>query len=1696
MLVNTFTLVLTQGRVHMRKTYHLFLAVILSFSSYAAAYGEEIRDYYAEPGLNPFKETLNQDLNEHIDPFSGTLQHKYVDMYIPGNGGLDLKVSRVYTSPQEALGVRTVTGAGWTMHFGRVVIPTDYTDTLCLQDLYAVSTKDNPSIEFPDGGRELLVLDAVHGTYLITKSGWRAMCNGSGQGLIVTSPTGTVYTMDALNTLNNHWSWYTTNIRDRHGNTIDVTYKTNSSNFIYIDTVTASDGRQVKFEYLDEESATIRLDKITANEQTWIYRYERIEAIGPGYGDNYHNLTEVIRPDGLRWRYSYYPYTSLDAAGNYALKTVTYPYGANITYTYQHIDFTPTDLSIDRTTAIATKEVSGDPPGISVGPGSSLPSGTWRFEFEPHSPELFRTDKGTWASGLDKTTVRMPGGKQVFYHYGYSYTGGLSSGLLWLTGMLYKQETRDGCSADSCAGVGSTLVDEVTNGWEPRLISHENFWHGREGLDEDTYVPQLARKVHSRDDSGNEIRYEHYDAFGNAGRISESSNLTGDPDKVTEISYYIDREKWILHQVEDETILGANGEVVSHTDRSFNEDADLIAADQNGVLTSYTYTAEGDLATATDARGSTTRYASYHRGSAQIETHPESVTLARVVNDTGTAASQTNGRGFTRHFTYDAMNRLTGITYPRHAPVSVAWDASGKTLTRGSYEERITLDGFGRVVSTARADTALGIRITQTMKYDVHSNKLFESYPNSEAGVSYAYDLLKRLTTLQHPDGTLRSYVYGGGGVTETDERGNTTNYLYRSFGDPDKDKVLVMTTEPNAIYTILDYNLLNLPTSVFQGDLTPTGSLSGFTRRLSYDSRYFLISVSDPETGVTSYGRDEVGNMISRQVGSSGVTAYTYDTLNRQVFIDYPGATPDVGKSYDADGHLTKLTNSQAVIDHRYDENDNLIEKVLTLDGVPYVLNFTYNALDGLATLTYPSGRVVDYLPDAFGRPTQAAPYVSAVSYHPSGQLAGINHANGGRTEITLNDRQWISEFLHHGLAELHYAYDALGNVLGLTDPLNPAEDRAFGYDALNRLTSAQGRWGQGTLSYDAFGNLRSLNLGANTERYAYNGLRLRTRIHNETTSSWYTHDVYGNVRLNVEVLGLSSNAPQDRGQQYTYDDAGNLRNVLRTENIASNPRSSQYYFDYDALGQQIRRTAPNGEIIHFVHGRTGQLLGEYTGSPQYGKEYVYLGSQFLASARTNQPPEAQAGADETVLGGATVFLDGRASMDPDGRIVRYAWAQTEGRPVTLSGAAAATASFSAPVLENTSVLGFTLTVTDDSGEEARDSVRITVLGNAAPTADAGPDQSVRGAALVALDGTASNDTDGHIARYAWQQIGGTPVTLSGADTAIPSFTAPRLAEAQVLSFALTVSDNLGAQATAAVHITVFGNEPPSAHAGADQTVPGGSRVGLDATGSTDPEGSIIVYAWSQTGGPAVSLNGGDTPIPHFMAPLSGNDEVLSFTLTVSDDLGASGSDSVTITVQRVALGNQPPSAEAGVDQELRAGGVVELNGGASTDPEGQPLRYQWTQIQGPRVRLAGASTSRARFTAPYVAIDTRLRFELTVTDSAGLSAEDRVDIVVQPNAQGTDTQASLTRLLTTPLRFGRTVYYPVLLSANEPATTYLRVSDPNVVSLGALKTTEWQVYRGPLLVTLTSGESLTVEYYSIDRAGNQGSIKTRVLQ
>lgn len=95
--------------------------------------------------------------------------------------------------------------------------------------------------------------------------------------------------------------------------------------------------------------------------------------------------------------------------------------------------------------------------------------------------------------------------------------------------------------------------------------------------------------------------------------------------------------------------------------------------------------------------------------------------------------------------------------------------------------------------------------------------------------------------------------------------------------------------------------------------------------------------------------------------------------------------------------------------------------------------------------------------------------------------------------------------------------------------------------------------------------------------------------------------------------------------------------------------------------------------------------------------------------------------------------------------------------------------------------------------------------------------------------------------------------------------------------------------------------NAGPLADAGTDATAYEEDPVGLDGSGSTDPDGAIASYAWSQIAGPAVALAGADTATPGFSAPRVIGDTPLVFELTVTDEDGASDAAQTTVTVQIV---------------------------------------------------------------------------------------------------------------------------------------------------------------------------------------------------
>ena len=365
------------------------------------------------------------------------------------------------------------------------------------------------------------------------------------------------------------------------------------------------------------------------------------------------------------------------------------------------------------------------------------------------------------------------------------------------------------------------------------------------------------------------------------------------------------------------------------------------------------------------------------------------------------------------------------------------------------------------------------------------------------------------------------------------------------------------------------------------------------------------------------------------------------------------------------------------------------------------------------------------------------------------------------------------------------------------------------------------------------------------------------------------------------------------------------------------------------------------------------------------------------------------------------------------------YRWEQIGGPAVVgLSGETSAAYSFTAPTpLSADADISFRLTVTAAGGAvSASDTVRVSVTAagaGARPTADAGSDQTAAEGAQVTLSGTGSASGGGTLF-YRWRQTGGPTVRLAAANAATATFTAPsQLSADAALRFGLTVTERvtgvdraLSSQADEAlVTVTAGDNDAPTANAGPDQTVTEGATVTLDGSGSSDPEGEALSYAWTQTGLgglAAVTLTGAAAARPTFVAPSLEVDTILSFSLAVRDARGLSGAAADTVRI-RVQAYNAAPVANAGPDQTVTEGTEVTLDGTGSSDPEGQPLGYAWTQTGGPTVALGlQALEATPVFTAPSLnggaAMD--MAFQLNVVDSGGAAsaAPDTVTVTVTP--------------------------------------------------------------------------------------------------
>jgi hypothetical protein len=318
-------------------------------------------------------------------------------------------------------------------------------------------------------------------------------------------------------------------------------------------------------------------------------------------------------------------------------------------------------------------------------------------------------------------------------------------------------------------------------------------------------------------------------------------------------------------------------------------------------------------------------------------------------------------------------------------------------------------------------------------------------------------------------------------------------------------------------------------------------------------------------------------------------------------------------------------------------------------------------------------------------------------------------------------------------------------------------------------------------------------------------------------------------------------------------------------------------------------------------------------------------------------------------------------------------------------------------------------------SGYGAFDNLIITAsdipgdLGNDAPSADAGPDQTVNEGAPVLLDGTASSDPEDNALTFAWTQIAGPSVLLSGSTSPMPSFSAPWVAPGgAVLTFQLIVSDAELASSPSTVDVMVKNvNARPIADAGDDQSVSEGSGVALDGSASYDPDGDPLSFSWTQIGGTYVLLTDPSNVAPTFAAPMVGPiGELLSFELSVHDGSAFSDADLVTVLITN---SNNAPVANAGHDQTVDEGTIVTLDGSLSSDPDGEPIGFFWTQVSGPSVLLSDALAAAPTFMAPDVVGIVALEFDLVVSDPiGGVSHASRTQVLVRELATPPDCSSA----------------------------------------------------------------------------------------
>ena len=554
----------------------------------------------------------------------------------------------------------------------------------------------------------------------------------------------------------------------------------------------------------------------------------------------------------------------------------------------------------------------------------------------------------------------------------------------------------------------------------------------------------------------------------------------------------------------------------------------LCTRDANGHTTTMAYDSTGTFATSvTNPLGHITTTQYYGVEGVPMDTGLYGQ-VKRVTDPNGAVVSTA----------YDPLGRRTSVIQPDGFSTTTSYVSFG---TVGAQHVRTDsslglstwtfFDGLGRTINAKSTGTDSKIIVTDT-EYDNRGAVTRTSTPYFETGGSplwstVTYDPLGRAIHTVNPDGSRVLSCFDDWVTVTIDANNHKTRSVRDAYGrvvtvQEYLGDVTTCTTAAGSPYATTTYNYDVL------GNLLTLVDAKGNVSTMAYDTLSRKTIMHDPDMGTWTYTYDATGNLTTQTDAKSQQLHFQYDSLNRRVQKDYDTikalGSGDVVYTYDGStnnrtGRLQRVDDSSGTTTFFYDITGRVTRTDKVVDSTTYTTQSTYDGLGRVTAITYPDASVVTQTyngPQLQDVKEGSVTYASYGSFNALGQPSTLTLGNGVTTSYTYDSANFRLATLKTVkgstvLQDLEYTFDAGGNVTALTDAKHG--DQTFGYDDLDRLTSATGTYGTISYAYNEIGNLLSNSQVGSYSYPASGSSSVRPHAVTSAGTHTYTYDANGNM-------------------------------------------------------------------------------------------------------------------------------------------------------------------------------------------------------------------------------------------------------------------------------------------------------------------------------------------------------------------------------------------------------------------------------------------------------------------------------------------------------------------------------------------------------------------------------------------------------